>query len=221
VCLRRFSGGNADQQIEAIWIYLREIDQTRLPVGMEGTEDFELVPTDRPIVLRTFMEGVGTHTIAVGYPAGTHVAFDALNVRLAMAWRGKFLDAEPTWADRFSPLTAPLSDARFPASAGMPIGVSAEASDAVGADAGYRFRGYRLNDDGTPTFLYSISVEDETILVEEQVLVVEDGRVVRRFLISGYRKTVLYVRSGAEDGVPFVVQPSDRTMMVELNWDLE
>ncbi|MFP6615670.1 MAG: hypothetical protein VCB26_04650, partial [Candidatus Hydrogenedentota bacterium] len=214
-------GGNADQQIEALWIYLREIDQTRLPVGMEGTEDFKLVPRGRPIVLRTFMEGVGTHAIAVGYPEGTHVAFDALNVRLAMAWRGEFMDAESTWADRFSPLAQPLSDRLFPASAGMPIGIAAEASGAVGADAGYRFRGYRLNDDGTPTFLYSIAMKDETIQIEEQVLVRKDGQIVRRFDISGNRETVLYVRSGAEDAVPFVVQPSSRSMTVELNWKLD
>ena len=64
-------GGDAGKQIEALWIYLKEIDQTRLPVGMEKTDQFVLVPKDRPLVHRTFMEGVGPRTLAVGYPERT------------------------------------------------------------------------------------------------------------------------------------------------------
>ena len=48
------------------------------------------------MLLRTFMKGVGTHAIAVEYPEGIHAAFDALKVRFALAWRGRFLDAEST-----------------------------------------------------------------------------------------------------------------------------
>jgi mono/diheme cytochrome c family protein/cbb3-type cytochrome oxidase cytochrome c subunit len=213
--------GNANQQIEALWIYLREIDQTRLPIGMEDNENYELVPKDKPIVLRTFMKEVGTHAIAVGYLEGVHIAFDALNCRLAMAWRGKFMDAESTWSDRFSPEAEPLSDKRFLAAKGMPIGVTPEASGVLGAEAGYRFLGYKLNHEGMPTFIYSIVLKDELISIEELVTVRENGQVVRRFTISGDRKTALYVRPGAVNAVPFEVQPSNRSMTVELNWNLD
>mgnify|MGYP000585475043 CR=1 FL=1 len=32
--------------------------------------DFELKPTDKPIIFRSFIEGVGTHAIGVGFPGG-------------------------------------------------------------------------------------------------------------------------------------------------------
>ncbi|MFP6581021.1 MAG: cytochrome c [Candidatus Hydrogenedentota bacterium] len=218
---RKVFGGDANKQIEALWIYLREIDQTRLPIGMEDNGNYELVPTDKPIILRTFMKDVGTHAIAVGYPEGVHIAFDALNCRLAMAWRGRFIDAESTWSDRFSPEAEPLSEERFLVSKGMPIGVTPKASGVLGREAGYHFLGYRLNDEGLPTFVYSIALEDELISVEELVRVRKNGQIVRRFTIAGDRKTVLYVRSGAANAIPFVVQPSSRSMTVELNWNLD
>ena len=56
------------------------------------------------------MKGAGTHAIAVGYPSGIHAAFDSEQIRWALMWSGKFLDAESTWDDRFTPPTSPLGD---------------------------------------------------------------------------------------------------------------
>jgi len=173
-------GGNANQQIEAIWIYLREIDQTRLPTGMERSDQYELVPKDRPIVHRTFMKGVGTHAIAVGYPKGMNVAFDALRVRLALAWRGRFVNAESAWVNRFTPFVEPLSDDRWTPPAAMPFAVLKDSHEpwptAVGEAAGYRMRGYRLNDSGAPVFLYRFG----DIRIEEQPRPTADGKGLRR-----------------------------------------
>ncbi len=177
-------GGNAVQQVEALWIYLRELDQTRLPVGMEGDEDYTLVPTDRPIVLRTFMKNVGTHAIAVGYPEGIHIAFDALNVRLAMAWRGAFIDAESTWANRFSPFAEPLGEDVHELMVGMPFAVLDNADapwpDTVGKDAGYRFKGYTLDEKKVPTFHYTITAGNQVIPVDEKISIHKQG-IRRRF----------------------------------------
>ena len=177
-------GGNAVQQVEALWIYLRELDQTRLPVGMEGNEDYTLEPTDRPIVLRTFMKGVGTHAIAVGYPEGINIAFDALNVRLALAWKGAFIDAESTWSDRFSPFAEPLGKEVHELMAGMPFAVlpteDSPWPEAVGRDAGYRFKGYTLDENGIPTFHYTLTSDKQIISVNEQ-LSIHKQSIRRRF----------------------------------------
>ena len=77
-----------DEEVEQIWTYLKEIDQRRLPDGLLKTERFELIPSDEPIVFRTFLEGAGMQSIAVGFPPGVHVAFDSLEIRWATAWRG-------------------------------------------------------------------------------------------------------------------------------------
>lgn len=149
--------GDAHKQIEALWIYLREIDQTRLPVGMEDRGDFKLVPHDRPLLHRTFMEGVGAQAIAVGFPGGLNVAFDAAHPRFALAWTGDFIDGESAQADRFSPFVKPLGELRalFPEG---PLIAELENDDSPWpVENSLRFAGYTLDPSGIPTFTYHTS----------------------------------------------------------------
>ncbi len=139
-------GGDAGRQIEAIWTYLKEVDQARLPEGMEKEGTYELVPTNQPIILRTFLHGAGTHAIGVGFPQGTHFAFDGLEARLALVWRGRFLDAESTWADRFAAMGGPLGTNVLSLKELTPVGPSKNA-----------MRGYRLDARGVPEFLYEMA----------------------------------------------------------------
>lgn len=144
-------GRDTQRQIDSIWAYLNEIEQSRLPEGMEEKGSFELKPDDAPIVFRTFMKEAGFRAIAVGFPQKIHAAFDAGEARWAILWRGAFLDAEGTWSDRFSPLAEPLGTdvVRFPTGTGFP--------------GERRFGGYRLDARGVPAFLYrtgELEVED-------------------------------------------------------------
>ncbi len=100
-------GGSASRQIDSLWAYLAELDQSRLPVGLIDQQELMLYPGEEPMVFRTFMAGVGTHAIAVGFQAGPHAAFDALGMRWAFVWEGDFLDAESTWDNRFTPPVKP------------------------------------------------------------------------------------------------------------------
>ena len=131
----------AEQEVEQLWTYLKELDQRRLPDGLLNRGDFELKPSEsgRPIILRTFMEHVGTHAIAVGYPEGTHFAFDAYSARWSLVWKGRFLDALSTWDDRYATPARPLGQElyRFPIQ-----------------KSGREFLGYRLRNDGIPVFRY-------------------------------------------------------------------
>jgi cytochrome c553 len=160
--------GDVDRQIAAMWAYIKDAAKQPLPEKIEKGKihNFELVPTDRPIVLRTFLRDAGPHGIAVGFPQKLHLAFDAEQVRFAGFWKGKFLDAHGTWFNRFTPLAAPLGTDVVSLPAGVPFAtVSPDAAwpDVAGEDAGYQFRGYRLDKSGTPEFLYrvgSVSVSD-------------------------------------------------------------
>ncbi|MBB5039755.1 c-type cytochrome [Prosthecobacter dejongeii] len=140
----------ADQEIESIWIYLKELDGQPLPEGLLSTEDFELKPekAGRPIVFRSFIEGAGSHAIAVGFPQGLHATFDAVQVRWTQVWRGRFLDAMSNWQSREM---LPIK----------PLGTDLKAlPQATGKRV---FSGYRLDKVGVPTFLYQQdgqSVED-------------------------------------------------------------
>ncbi|MBC8325266.1 MAG: c-type cytochrome [Verrucomicrobia subdivision 3 bacterium] len=145
-------GSNTERQIDSIWVYLNELEQTRLPEGLEKKGGFELKPDKQPIVFRTFMEGAGTHAIAIGFPAGVHAAFDSEAVGWTTLWRGKFLDAESTWDDRFTPLAKPLGTDLIKLPSGPAVAVYQDGKPWPKGEL--QFRGYRLAKNGTPTFLY-------------------------------------------------------------------
>jgi hypothetical protein len=160
------SGNSGVKQIDQIWMYLKEIDQQPLPDGMTK-ESFELKPKKQPIVFRTFMEHAGMQAVAVGFPQGVHVAFDSRAIRWAVAWRGRFLDAEGTWRDRFTPLAKPLGKEVKVLPNWMPLAILKNGKDAwpasSGVKAGYQFLGFKLDRRRVPTFLYSfngLNIED-------------------------------------------------------------
>lgn len=149
----------ADQEIESIWIYLKELEGQPLPEGLLSTEDFELKPEKegKPIVFRSFIEGAGTHAIAVGFPQGLHATFDPVQGRFTQIWRGRFLDAMSNWQTREM---LPIK----------PLGTDVKALPEVG---GVRvFGGYKLDPQGVPTFLYTVDGEP----VEETLRPAADGK---------------------------------------------
>jgi hypothetical protein len=100
--LTKILGGDADAQVEALWAYLSLGPGLPLPAGIEPPGKALVVAVkDRPEVLRTFLpDGAGTRAVAVGYPCGVSLAFDASQCRLSYAWAGNFLDASPVWGGR-------------------------------------------------------------------------------------------------------------------------
>ncbi|SKB06004.1 Cytochrome c [Prosthecobacter debontii] len=149
----------ADQEIESIWIYLKELEGQPLPEGLLSTEDFELKPEKegKPIVFRSFIEGAGTHAIAVGFPQGLHATFDPVQGRFTQIWRGRFLDAMSNWQTREM---LPIK----------PLGTDVKALPEV---SGVRvFGGYKLDAQGVPTFLYTVDGEP----VEETLRPAADGK---------------------------------------------
>jgi mono/diheme cytochrome c family protein len=175
----------AAQEIEQIWTYLKEAEQQKLPDGLLREDTYELFPAKagKPIVFRTFIHGVGTHAVAVGYPEGVHAAFDAYASRWALLWRGRFLDAATTWTDRFSEPDKPL-------------GTGLKTLPKTGGFTGkLRFGGFRLDDKGRPVFLYAAGawqIEDQLIPEGESFrrrLTIKgpDGEVDVRALAGGVR----------------------------------
>lgn len=179
-------GGDTAKQIASIYSFAKSANGE--PEGFPETRngEFELVPRDRPVVQRTFMEKVGTHAVLVGFPAGTHVAYDAKTARPVLAWQGRFFDAYNTWFSRFAPFENPAGEriVRWPA-----------------AEEGLkgRFLGYRLDGAGVPVFSYTLS----GVTVEERF----DG------LSKGLRRTVSWAGSGA--AAPAVQHPEGVTVREE------
>jgi len=151
--------GDTQRQIAAIWGFIK--DGEGLPEGFpnNGGGQFELVPGERPVIQRTFMEGAGTKAILVGFPGEIHIAYDGSKGQPALVWRGKFFDAYHTWFTRAAPFGNPLSEEVYE------FGASSEER---------RFRGYRLDEKGNPRFL--VEKKGQTI---EDSFRVEYGKLIR------------------------------------------
>lgn len=189
----------ADLEIESLWTYFRELDQSRLPEGLLQEEDYELKPeaAGKPMVFRTFLDGAGMHAVAVGFPQRLHVAFDALEVRWALAWKGRFVDAMTTWEERAMTPAKPLGDAVRSLPARMPLARLVRTGDAwpetFGTAAGYRFGGYRLRADGVPVFLYEV----DNLRVEDSIEPAPQG-LKRLVKITGHGENWHFL--GLRDG---------------------
>lgn len=165
--LPKILDGTATTQIEAMWVYLADGANARLPVGVGNKKSIPLVPTTSAILYRNFISGSGNRAIAVGYPEKAHLSFDANEMRLALIWRGAFIDAAKHWTDRGAGSEGPLGDDVVALHGGVPFAVLSKTDEAwpkePAKDQGYRFLGYKLTPDDRPTFLYAqgeLRVED-------------------------------------------------------------
>ncbi|OYP36559.1 c-type cytochrome [Rhodopirellula sp. MGV] len=140
--------GDVDRQLSALWSYLSNLGKQALPkaIAEARSANYELSPTDKPMILRTFMDDVGTHAIAVGFPQKRHYAFDAESCQLTAVWKGQFIDAQGTWYERFAPPATPLgSDVALLSPVQLSLrGILLKPS----------FTGYRLDKDRVPTMRY-------------------------------------------------------------------
>ena len=149
--------GTAAGQIEAVWQYLASA-QPKPPIGT-GANPIELVPIGKPIIYRNFIAGAGLRAIGVGYPEKVSIAWDAEAMRLALVWRGAFIDAGRHWSSRGGGWQPPLGDAVFTPDTAAAVAVLSEPSGQWPGNpraAGGRFGGYSLDRAGRPTFLWSL-----------------------------------------------------------------
>ncbi|MDB4438154.1 c-type cytochrome [bacterium] len=186
--------GDSEKQMAAIWGFIAKEKGSPEGFSTRGGRQFNLQPTDRPIVQRTFFSGVGTKAILVGFPGDIHLAYDGGAARPAMVWRGAFFDAYSTWFMRMAPFEKPLSE---------------EVEVFPKVEGERRFRGYELDEQGVPTFLF-----------------LESGRVVReRFEVKGGSlRRVLSWKKGSTPkvthpkGVEAIEERENNRLTVKYRW---
>lgn len=200
--LPTIEGGDTKKQMAAIWNYLSLGDSMPLPLGIQpaGGIGMELIPGQEPIIHRTFMEGVGPRAILAGFPERVHAAFDANIVRLAKVWRGRFFDGSGVASGRSDTFKSALGKDVIDLPAGPAFAVLESQSDPWPAaektdrNIGGRFKGYSLDENGRPTFRYTLSGNT----IEEKVVPVlrPGGTILRReFKITGPGQN-LYLLAG-------------------------
>jgi len=177
--------GQPATQLTAMWMYLKDGPKARTPIGLVRGA-IELKPTTEPIIYRNFIQGLSPRGIAVGYPGGFNLAFDADECVLGLLWHGAFIDAGKHWEGRGPGFQSPLGDHLLSLHRDVPF-AALESVDTAwpkkpgrrsrirknsgvqGAAGGnshefpYQFTGYRLNTQRQPIFRYrfgSIEIED-------------------------------------------------------------
>ena len=158
--------GQPDEQLEEIWLYLLDGRQSRTPSGVVR-EQIEIVVTDEAKMLRRKYPGIGKRGIGVGYPGGVNIAFDAEQLRLAMVWRGKFVDPGSAFKGQGHGDVKPLGPT-------IELKRGPELDDQEkpwvwtenGRSADHHFKGYALDAKRQPTFQYQFESVDVTDFFE-------------------------------------------------------
>lgn len=158
--------GDPHKQIEAMWSYLAAGDSEKEPSGLRAGAII-LAASDRPLFYRNFFEGVSGRGIAVGFPDEVNLIWDAERMGLNTVWKNEFIDAARHWTGRGQGRTTPAGDQVNQLETWTPM-VAGDSIDMTwpgesGRELGYRFRGYRLDEAGNPTFAYTVGqvrVED-------------------------------------------------------------
>jgi plastocyanin len=153
------------------------------------------------VIYRNFINGVSPRGIAVGYPNGVNICFDADQMSHALVWRGAFIDAKQHWSDRGAGQTQPLGyDVVRVGGDGQGLAVLADANapwpPRQERAPGVQFLGYKLDAKRFPTFSYRMG----ELNVEERYEPAGDYRtanesVTRVLKLTGTAPTGLCVRA--------------------------
>ena len=157
--------GNTEAQIASIYAFTMQGRGD--PEGFPDYDslDFEIIPTERPVIQRSFMKRIGTDVLLVGFPAGIHLAFNSATGTPALLWKGRFYDAYTTWFSRFPEFENPLGEAviRWPTPS---------------QENEFRYLGYRIN--GASSVEILLSKGNTSVVEEYQPQLSDHGEILMR-----------------------------------------
>jgi mono/diheme cytochrome c family protein len=120
----------------------RNLSETPLE---QGREPIPVGPKDgRAAIYRNFIAGTTPRAIGVGFPGGVNLAYSADHLAPELIWTGAFMDGSRHWIDRGQGNQPP---------AGKQV---VKLSDSAALPEEARFRGYKLDPAGNPTFSVQI-----------------------------------------------------------------
>lgn len=180
------AGGDRVKQIDGVWNYLSLGGSMPLPKGLiVAPGEYDLEPGARTMVFGTFMDGIGARCHAIGFPGRVSAVYDAGGLRLARAWKGKFMNAQGTWRGRAGQLSMPAGSSVISVATGPVVAVlpSSDAAWPSASQSGLRFLGMQRDAQGNPTF----SIGRPGLRVDEAVgtvLFTGGARLTRTFTVK-------------------------------------
>jgi mono/diheme cytochrome c family protein len=156
--------GDTKKQIESVWVYLTDGTRAKNPIGLSRKSP-ELRVTTEALIARG-RGNAGYRGIAVGYPKQVNLAFDSEEMNLRLLWKGEFVSVrEGSWSARGSD--------RVELPQGIPFhrlksldgnwSYKRKTDYLFPEDHGYKFKGYYLDAQQRPIFMYrygEINVEE-------------------------------------------------------------
>ena len=200
--------GNPNEQLLALWHYFSLGRSARDPSGIRA-EGTDLKVINRTRVYRGRSRVAGYRGIAVGFPDGVNYAFNAENGTLSALWAGEFVNV--SWGGQgsgnFNPRVRPIElaqdvtfcrldkdDAPWPLRPVMDKDNPVNPNPLYPRNLGYQFKGYQLDEEGVPTFMYrtgDVAVEDRVNEVAANRL----NRLKRRLRFDAPKAETVYLRA--------------------------
>lgn len=141
----------------------------RSPNQAKPREIISIAPTtDRPVIYRNFITGTSPRAIGVGFPGGLNLAYSADDLAPELLWTGDFINGSHKWLDRGTEDNPPAGENLVTLSTARLLPKEA------------RFRGYKLDPAGNPTF--SVQVGEQFLLDSWHA---EKDSLVRVLTLSG------------------------------------
>lgn len=229
--------GDATKQIEALWFYLLDGYSVGTPKGVHREPMRLLASQSEAVMLRRSYPGVGKRGIGVGYPQGVNLVFNAEQLCLSMIWKGDFADPAGVWLSQGHGNVRPMArqQIRFPNASQIQVLADEQSpwSDGSERSENHAFKGYRLDEQRRPTFLYEVDgvlltdtfrdvALDESIVLQREISC--DALVDSRSFIfrAGQGKTVTALGNQRfqldqdliiellQGGEPFIVNVDDQ-----------
>ncbi len=172
---------------------------SRRPSAAGDNDNTDPILLDAPVntVLRSFMDLPGgprvVHAVSVGSPQQVHYTYDMDKGTIVQVWRGDFLNTTPMWHDRGDGSSRPRGAVQILT---KPVLTLAKLSGGQGswtadtASTGYRPKGYTLDANDRPIFVYNIYGSKVT----DNIQVADNGQGIRREISVENPGTDLYAR---------------------------
>lgn len=153
------------------------------------TQPIPIAPAGkRPAIYRNFITGTTARAIGFGFPGGVNLAYSADHLATELLWTGNFMDGSLHWIDRGIGNQPPAGDQV----------IRLGNSRVLPAEA--RFRGYKLDASGNPTF--TVELGDQKLLDSWRA---ESSTLIRTLTLIG-PGTDLALPIGNTQG-NFVIEP--------------
>jgi hypothetical protein len=151
-----------------------------------------------PVILRSFMDfkqdnnnnKLIVHAVSVGNKENIHFTYNLDNGALFQVWKGSFLNTTPMWNDRGDGTSRPMGS--ITSLSDTPLLNVLDSPDKAweNLNASYRLRGYKLDENGQPTFRYDFAGAN----ILDKIIPSGDGKIFKREITLNGSLTKVYAK---------------------------